>query len=165
MDDNHYDQLEVRDPGQRELAQFNLLPDLVRDAMTHAPGWTAHLEGVDAASVTSRAALTKLPVLRKSTLKDLQAKNPPYGGFTTSSVGALARIFMSPGPIFEPEGYGEDWWRSARCSPPASARATSYTTRSPITSPRAAGSSMPARGRWVARSSPPAPAIPSNSST
>ena len=29
MDDKHYDQLEVRDPAQRELAQFNLLPDLV----------------------------------------------------------------------------------------------------------------------------------------
>ena len=31
MDDHHYDQLELRDPAQRELAQFNLLPDLVRD--------------------------------------------------------------------------------------------------------------------------------------
>jgi len=53
-------------------------------------------------------------VLRKSALKDLQAKNPPYGGLTTSPAGALARIFMSPGPIFEPEGFGEDWWRTAR---------------------------------------------------
>ena len=26
----------------------------------------------------------------------------------------LSRVFMSPGPIFEPEGLGEDWWRSAR---------------------------------------------------
>ena len=110
----HYDQLEMRDPAQRELAQFNLLPDLVRDAMAKAPGWAAQLKGVDPASVTSRAALAKLPVLRKCALKDLQAKNPPYGGFTTSPAGALARIFMSPGPIFEPEGFGEDWWRTAR---------------------------------------------------
>jgi phenylacetate-CoA ligase len=114
VSDKHYDQLELRDPAQRELAQFNLLPDLVRAAMTHAPGWAAHLKGVDAASVVSREALAKLPVLRKSELKALQAANPPYGGFTTSPVGALARVFMSPGPIFEPEGYGEDWWRTAR---------------------------------------------------
>src|SRR2546423_2036980 len=114
MDDRHYDQLETRDPAQRELAQFNLLPDLVRDAMAKAPGWAAQLKGVDPASVTSRAALAKLPVLRKSALKDLQAKNPPYGGLTTSPPGALARLFMSPGPIFEPEGFGEDWGRPAR---------------------------------------------------
>jgi phenylacetate-coenzyme A ligase PaaK-like adenylate-forming protein len=114
VSDNHYDQLEVRDPAQRELAQFNLLPDLVRLAMEKAPGWAAHLKGVDPASVNSRAALAKLPVLRKSALKDLQAKTPPYGGFTTSPVGQLARVFMSPGPIFEPEGFGADWWRTAR---------------------------------------------------
>ena len=65
-------------------------------------------------AVTTRAALAKLPVLRKSALKDLQAKSPPYGGFTTSPAGSLSRIFMSPGPIFEPEGFGEDWWRTAR---------------------------------------------------
>src|SRR5207237_5115247 len=111
-----YDQLEIRDPAQRELAQLNLLPDLVRDAMAKAPGWAAHLKGLDPASVISRAALAKLPVLRKSALKDLQAKNPPYGGFTTSPAGALARIFMSPGPIFEPEGFGEEWWRTARAA-------------------------------------------------
>src|SRR4029077_2955501 len=114
VNDNHYDQLEVRDPTQRELAQFNLLPDLVRDAMAKAPGWAAQLEGVDAAAVNSRAALAKLPVLRKSALKDLQAKDPPYGGFTTSTVGQLARVFMSPGPIFEPEGSGADCWRTSR---------------------------------------------------
>jgi phenylacetate-CoA ligase len=114
MDDRHYDQLELRDPAQRELAQFNLLPDLVRLAMEKAPGWAAHLKGIDPAAVNSRVALAKLPVLRKSALKDLQAKDPPYGGFTTSPAGALARIFLSPGPIFEPEGFGADWWRTAR---------------------------------------------------
>jgi phenylacetate-CoA ligase len=110
----HYDQLETRDPEQRELAQFNLLPDLVRKAMTGAPGWAEHLKGVEAAAVTSRDALAKLPVLRKANLHDLQAKRPPFAGFTTSAPEAVARIFMSPGPIFEPEGYGEDWWRAAR---------------------------------------------------
>ncbi|HZT48566.1 MAG TPA: AMP-binding protein [Hyphomicrobiaceae bacterium] len=114
MTKEHFDQLETRDPAQRELAQFNLLPDLVRLAMTKAPGWAAHLEGVEPAAVNSRAALARLPVLRKSALKDLQAKNPPFGGFATQPATALGRVFMSPGPIFEPEGRGEDWWRTAR---------------------------------------------------
>jgi len=38
--------------------------------------------------VTSRAALAKLPVLRKATLKELQAEHPPFGGFATSPVAA-----------------------------------------------------------------------------
>jgi phenylacetate-CoA ligase len=111
---SHYDQLETRDPAQRERAQFSLLPDLLRQAIAAAPGWAAHLKGIDPAGVTSRAALARLPLLRKSALKDLQAKNPPFGGFATRPVAELGRIFMSPGPIFEPEGFGEDWWRTAR---------------------------------------------------
>jgi phenylacetate-CoA ligase len=114
VNDEHYDQLETRDPEQRELAQFNLLPDLLRNAMANAPGWAAHLKGIDAGAVTSRAALGKLPVLRKSALKELQANAPPFGGFAASPTAALGRVFMSPGPIFEPEGKSEDWWRTAR---------------------------------------------------
>jgi phenylacetate-CoA ligase len=111
---SHFDQLETRDPAQRELAQFNLLPDLIRQAMAAAPGWADHLKGVEPRGVTSREALAGLPVLRKSILHALQARRPPFGGFATAATAEVARIFMSPGPIFEPEGYGEDWWRAAR---------------------------------------------------
>ena len=110
----HFDQLETRDPASRELAQFSLLPDLIRMAVSAAPGWADHLAGVDAARVTSRAALTALPVLRKASLKELQGRRPPFGGLATSDAGLVGRILMSPGPIFEPEGQGEDYWRSAR---------------------------------------------------
>jgi phenylacetate-CoA ligase len=108
-----FDQLEMRDPEQRELAQFNLLPDLIRHAMA-VPGWAEHLKGFDPAAVTSREALGRLPVLRKSSLHALQARRPPFGGFATTPLADVARVFMSPGPIFEPEGRGEDWWRAAR---------------------------------------------------
>jgi phenylacetate-CoA ligase len=111
---DHFDQLETRDPEQRELAQFNLLPDLIRHARANSPGWADHLKEVEPAAISSRQELARLPILRKAALKELQAKRPPYGGFATSAAGALARVFMSPGPIFEPEGHGEDWWRAAR---------------------------------------------------
>ena len=120
---SHFDQLETRDPAQRERAQFALLPDLIRRAMDLAPGWAAHLQGVDATAVTSRAALAKLPLLRKSELLEKQAANPPLGGFATAPAGQLARLFLSPGPIFEPEGHGENWWRSARALHAAGLRA------------------------------------------
>ena len=114
MTTNHFDNLETREPKARETSQFTLLPDLIRMAVAQAPGWAAHLKGVDAKTIKSREALAKLPVLRKGALKDLQTARPPFGGFATSSGGNIGRIFMSPGPIFEPEGLGADWWRSAR---------------------------------------------------
>jgi len=114
MAGEHYDNLETRDPAAREKAQLDLLPDLLRHAMANAPGMAEHLMGVDASAITSREALATLPVLRKSNLKELQTKRPPFGGFATSDVGRLGRVFMSPGPIFEPEGYASDWWRAAR---------------------------------------------------
>ena len=114
MTNGHFDQLETRDPEQRELAQFNLLPDFIRQAMDSAPGWAEQLKSVDPTVANSREGLAKLPVLRKSSLPILQAKRSPFGGFATAPPADMGRIFMSPGPIFEPEGYGQDWWRAAR---------------------------------------------------
>jgi phenylacetate-CoA ligase len=109
-----YDDLETRDRETREKALFSALPDLVENAKNEAPGWAVHLESVDPASVTSRDALASLPVLRKSTLSELQAADPPFGGFAPKASGSYGRLLMSPGPIFEPEGRGDDPWRSAR---------------------------------------------------
>ena len=110
----HFDHLETRDPEQRELALFNMLPSLLTRTLKEAPGWASHLKDIDPVSVTSREALAKLPVMRKFSLKDVQAAAPPLGGFSTADLKSLNRVFMSPGPIFEPEGHAQDWWRSAR---------------------------------------------------
>ena len=110
---DHYDTLETRDPAAREREQFAKLPDAVKDAMA-APGWARQLSGVDAKSVSSREALAKLPVLRKSELLARQKETPPFGGFNTRPPGRAKRLMMSPGPIFEPEGFGTDWWGCAR---------------------------------------------------
>jgi phenylacetate-CoA ligase len=109
----HYDSLEIRDPAARERELFGHLPAVVARAMT-APGWAKQLAGVDPKSVTSRAALAKLPVLRKSDLSQRQKETPPFGGFNTTPLGRLKRLLMSPGPVFEPEGEGADWWGAAR---------------------------------------------------
>jgi phenylacetate-CoA ligase len=82
--------------------------------MAHAPGFTAILAGVNAAAVTDRAALARLPVTRKSDLKALQRGALPFGGLVAKKPGQMRKIFMSPGPIYEPEGRREDYWRSAR---------------------------------------------------
>ncbi|HEY1475607.1 MAG TPA: AMP-binding protein [Pseudolabrys sp.] len=119
---DHYDALETRDPGSRERDQFAGLPAIVARA-TAAPGWARQLAGVDPKSVTSCAALAKLPVLRKPELAALQQENPPFGGFNVAAPGKARRLLMSPGPIFEPEGEGKDWWGSARALHAAGFRA------------------------------------------
>ena len=111
---DYYDHLETRDPEQRELALFNLLPDFIERVKESAPAWNAHLEGIEPDDVTSREALARLPVMRKADLKHLQATRPPLGGLSLNEDMPAGRVFMSPGPIFEPEGLAEDWWRSAR---------------------------------------------------
>jgi phenylacetate-CoA ligase len=108
-----YDALESRDPAARERDLFSALPGLISRAQ-QATGWSAILKGIDAAAITSRSALAHLPVTRKSELKDLQKSALPFGGLTTTATDQLSRIFMSPGPLFDPEGKGDDWWRYAR---------------------------------------------------
>jgi phenylacetate-CoA ligase len=112
MSKDHYDSLEIRDAAQRETETFAKLPALIVHAMT-ASGW-ANLTGVDAKSLTSRAALAKLPILRKSDLPRLQTETPPFGGFNVTPPGKARRLLMSPGPIFEPEGHTHDFAGVAR---------------------------------------------------
>ncbi|MBR0744643.1 AMP-binding protein [Bradyrhizobium japonicum] len=109
----HYDARETREPAVREAELFSRLPDVLRGAMA-APAYAERLKGIDPAAVTSRAALAGLPVLRKSELPALHKASAPFGGFVPAASGSFARLFTSPGPIFEPEGRQVDPWRGAR---------------------------------------------------
>ena len=109
-----YDSLETRDPAARERDLLAALPKQVAHARAHAPAYSALLKDADPANITSRSALAKLPVVRKSELIDRQKQAPPFGGLAAVKPGALARVFMSPGPIYDPEGKGRDYWRMAR---------------------------------------------------
>ena len=111
---DHYDDLETRAPEAREGALMARLPGLLAHAMAAAPGWARQLAGTDPRAVASRKALAALPVLRKSDLKSLQDADPPFGGLTTVAPGRMGHLYMSPGPIFDPEGARDDPWRSAR---------------------------------------------------
>jgi phenylacetate-CoA ligase len=111
---DHYDDLETRDPEARERALLGALPLQIAHARSLAPRYAEILADVDPRAMTSRAALALLPVTRKSELIALQKEARPFGGLAATAPGALRRIFMSPGPIYDPEGYGADAWRFAR---------------------------------------------------
>lgn len=54
--------------------------------------------------------LERLPLLRKNELPSLQSGTVPFGGWLGGKVGDLRRIFVSPGPIYDPEGHEPDYW-------------------------------------------------------
>ncbi len=112
---DHFDARETRDPAAREADLMQRLPGLIAAALD-APGWRRHLGAIDAGSINSRAALARLPVLRKGDLIGLQQAAPPFGGFVPGlpSLAAFGRLFTSPGPIYEPEGRHDDAWRTGR---------------------------------------------------
>ncbi len=110
----YYDRLETRDPEARERALMAALPGVVARAKEQAPGYAELYAEVEPAAVTGRQALAAVPVLRKAEIGARQLAAPPFGGLTTTPVRELARLFLSPGPIADPQGRGTDWWRMAR---------------------------------------------------
>jgi len=115
-----FDSLEHRPHADREAAQFATLPQQLAHAQAHAPAFAAILKGVDAAAVSSRAALARLPVTRKYELLERQqasrqAGGDVFGGFSALRYGAaMPRVFASPGTIYEPDSTRKDYWRMAR---------------------------------------------------
>ena len=115
---NFYDSLEQRDSAVREAALLQALPAQIAHAQTAASAWATILQGVKANDINSRAALAGLPVTRKYELlarQQAQRANDVFGGFSALRFGkTMPRVFASPGPIYEPEGVGKDYWRMAR---------------------------------------------------
>ena len=114
MDGPYYDSLETRDPEEREKALMRRLPGQIAHAKAGAAGWAEHLDEVEADEITSREALSGLPVLRKPELMRRQAAKPPLGGLNVTPISTINRLYVSPGPVYEAEGGGKDYWRVAR---------------------------------------------------
>lgn len=120
----HYDPREARDAAAREAELMRRLPEQVRQAQSCAPAFAERVAGIDPNRIDSREALATLPVTRKHELLERQKaerSRDVFGGFSAIGWGSgraperrALRVFASPGPIYEPEGRGADYWRMAR---------------------------------------------------
>ncbi len=110
----YYDSQETREPEVREVELFVAVRAQIAYAKANATYFANTLADIDPGSVTDRQELAQLPVLRKGALIEMQRQNPPFGGVVAQSVSELARLFTSPGPIYEPQGRSGDYWRLAR---------------------------------------------------
>ena len=114
MQGRFYDALETRSPEEREAALMAELPRVIAAAKEHAPAYRRLLAKVRPEDVTDRRALVDLPLTRKSDLIEMQRRDPPFGGLNAAPIGSVARVFSSPGPIYEVEGRRPDFFRMAR---------------------------------------------------
>jgi len=114
LDSEFYDELETQDPDERELMLFQSLARHLAATREEVPYYQDLLKSIDPGDIKTRADLAALPVTRKSDLSDLQKKNPPLAGMTNMAPVNFLRIYQSPGPTYEPEAAGKDWWRMGR---------------------------------------------------
>lgn len=118
-----FDERDCQSASARNAALLSKLPSFLAKVKQEASGWAEFLKDVDPASITSREDLARIPVLRKSHLQACQTAHPPFGGFVMGDASQWGRVFMSPGPIWEPQGLVADPWRGARALHAAGFRA------------------------------------------
>ena len=84
---------------------------IVSRAATASPALreTLRAAGVSPDTLTL-ADLPRLPLLKKESLPRRQGDAPPWGGWLGRPLAEVRRIFVSPGPIYEPEGRTPDYW-------------------------------------------------------
>ncbi len=108
--------LERKSWEEQRALQAVRLGEVVAHAAAHAPAIGALLRsaGVVPADIRSLEDLARLPVTPKARLVELQRENPPFGGLLAVPLHQVRRIFRSPGPIYDPQGFDEGWgWEEA----------------------------------------------------
>ncbi|RRJ83453.1 phenylacetate--CoA ligase family protein [Aestuariirhabdus litorea] len=109
-----FDELETQGAELREQTLLKRLPEHLRWAQENTVWYSQQLAGINPHEINSREALATLPVLRKSELTELQRKHPPFAGMVATGTAKLNHIYQSPGPIYDPEGQRNDWWKVGR---------------------------------------------------
>ena len=104
---------ETMPPPEREAFRLRILRDAVRHAYENAPATRKKMDaaGIKPTEVRDIADLAKVPLTRKGDLKSIQKAELPFGGLAAVPPRAMRRIYVSPGPTYDPEGREETHWR------------------------------------------------------
>ena len=109
-----FDEAQERMPAaEREGFRRRIVCDAVRHAYENAPATRRKMDeaGVRPADVHDVADLAKIPLTRKADLKSIQKGELPFGGLAALPPRGMRRIYVSPGPTYDPEGREETHWR------------------------------------------------------
>ncbi len=105
--------METMSPGEREEYHNHLLREITTYAYRHSPRVreTFRAAAITPEDIQSVRHLEKVPITEKANLISLQKKDPPFGGLLTIPHNRLKKIYLTPGPIFVPEGKQSRYWR------------------------------------------------------
>lgn len=104
---------ETLSPEERDSFQVSALWDLLAYAWANCPSIKARMNaaGLRPEDVKGLEDLRRIPVTTKDELRQLQQKDPPFGGFLGVPLQELSAVFCSPGPIYEPQDTSEAFWK------------------------------------------------------
>jgi len=109
-----YDEEQERMP-EKERTGFvrRILRETVQYAYEKAPAARKKMDeaGVQPKDIQDVADLVKIPLTRKADLKNIQKVELPFGGLAAVPPRGMRRIYVSPGPTFDPEGREQTHWR------------------------------------------------------
>lgn len=110
----YWSSLETLPHEARRESQWERIRDLVAQAYDGSSEFRARMDkaGATPGDITSWEAFEALPTLSKKELPGLQAVKDKglLGGMVTGELASICRIYQSPGPIYDPEGRGPDYW-------------------------------------------------------
>ena len=110
MNPAFFDSKEVRSSDERENDHLASLKNLIEKAKNI----TLHSDRLKT-EISILSDLQKIGVFRKSDLIEIQKKNLPFGNLNFTELSEFFHIYRSPGPIYDLDGYGNNWWRFASC--------------------------------------------------
>jgi phenylacetate-CoA ligase len=90
--------------GEREAYLKERLSEILRFGYRHSKAIRSRFDavGLMPKEVKDLKDLEKLPITKKADLVTAQKETPPLGGFEVIPKEGLRRIYISPGPVFEP---------------------------------------------------------------
>ncbi|RJX33129.1 MAG: phenylacetate--CoA ligase family protein [Desulfarculus sp.] len=110
-------ELETMDPQARQEYLDKRVAEIVAHAYAHTPAFKQKLDdlGAEPGDVASVEDLSNIPITEKADLVALQQKNLPFGGLVAAKLKDLKRLYISPGPIYEPgeKKFTDDRWTQA----------------------------------------------------
>ena len=94
---------------KREAFLMERVSGILRYGYRHSNLIRSRLDGMGLRpqEIKNLKDLEKLSITKKADLVNAQKGNPPFGGFEIIPKKGLRRIYMSPGPVFEPEEWYE----------------------------------------------------------
>ncbi len=104
------EQIETMPKEKREAYHREKLSEILVHGYRHSKAIRLSFEkvGLTPEAISDLSDLEKLPITKKADLVNAQKEGPPFGGFAVPSEKGLRRIYVSPGPVYEPGEWDYD---------------------------------------------------------